>query len=538
MAQIQNLCTLVGTKPPATMNKYFTKLIMYHEIQKMDREGHSILAISEHLVMNRRTVRRYLSMSEADFDRFMERQSARKRDLSPYEGFIKSRLELYSDTSAAQMHDWLKEHHVDFPVKSAKTIFNFVAYVRMKYNLPKEKPVRVFEVVVELPYGQQAQVDFGEYNMRSNSGKRVKVYFFTLVLSRSRFKYVWFVDKPFTSELAILGHEKAFAFIDGIPEELVYDQDKVFIVSENHGDIILTDGFRAYTRERSFKLHFCRKSDPQSKGKVENVVKYVKQNFLYNRPFEDIETLNAEALAWLGRTANMMAHNGTKKVPEDELTIERPFLSPFTPLTIKPPHTPYTVRKDNTISWKGNFYTLPLGTYKGRGSLVMVVIENDCLLISSAEGTELCRHPISSAKGQKIKNTDHTRDKRSAIEEMITDLCQKFENPDRARQFLDRVRLAKGRYIRDQILILRPVIENTPALILSAALDYCCDHNIAGTADFKAVVAQMSKPEVKLEGDKTLQMNPLNGSAPDVALTQVAQSSIDDYQAIMQTNAL
>ena len=518
------------------MNKYFTKLIMYHEIHKLKREGHSVSFISRHLALNWRTVDHYLRMGEADFDRLMDRQSARKRDLAPYEAFVRSRLKLYADTSAAQMHDWLKEHHQDFPAKSPKTIFNFVAHVRMKYDLPREKPVREFEVVEELPYGQQAQVDFGEYNMRDNGGKRVKVYFFTLVLSRSRYKYVWFSVKPFTSDLAILAHEQAFAFIGGVPDQIVYDQDKVFIVDENHGDIILTEAFRAYTRERSFKLHFCRKSDPQSKGKIENVVKYEKQNFLYNRQFEDIETLNGQALGWLGRTANMMAHNGTKKVPYDEWVIEQPYLSPFSPYQTKPSRVPYTVRKDNTISWKGNFYSLPLGTYKGRGSTVMVQAEGDCLLLSSLEGAELCRHAISTAKGQKIKNTDHGRDKGSAIEEMVADLCGKFENPEQARQFLKGIQQAKPRYVRDQILILRDVVEKTPASILSKSLQYCCDHKIVGAADFKAVALHLAKPEVKMEEDKTLQMNPLNGSLPSVALTQVAKSSIDDYQTLMQKN--
>ncbi|MEP6677188.1 MAG: DDE-type integrase/transposase/recombinase [Ferruginibacter sp.] len=288
------------------MNAYLTKLIMYHEIQRMNREGLSVSQISRTLVLNWRTVKNYLSMSERDFDRSMEKQSDRKKNLLPYEAFIKSRLELYPDTSAAQMHDWIKEHYPASAEVSSKTVFNFVVWVRQHYNIPKTGNTREYEVVEELPYGKQAQADFGEYNLRDNQGKRVKVFFFTIVLSRSRFKFVWFQDQYFTSELAIEAHEKAFAFFGGIPDEIVYDQDKVLIVSENKGDLILTDRFRAYTRERPFKLHFCRRSDPESKGKVENVVKYTKQNFLYNRPFWDVENLNQEALGWLGRTANMM----------------------------------------------------------------------------------------------------------------------------------------------------------------------------------------------------------------------------------------
>src|SRR6195952_996439 len=335
---------------PALMNAYLTKLMMYHEIHRMSREGLTVSQICRTVLLNWRTVKNYLSMSERDFDVFVERQSDRKKELLPYETFIKSRLEKYPDTSSAQMHDWLKEQFHDLPLVSAKTVFNYVIWIRQHYRIPKTNIIRDYEVVEELPYAKQAQADFGEYNLRDNEGKRIKVFFFTIVLSRSRYKYIWFVDKYFTSELAIDAHEKAFAFFGGIPDEIVYDQDKVFLVSENKGDLILTEGFRAYTRERPFRLHFCRKSDPESKGKIENVVKYTKQNFLYNRPFCDIDTLNQEAVAWLYRTANQMPHNGTKKEPYAQWNIERPFLQPYTASIQKPLLINYTIRKDNTIS--------------------------------------------------------------------------------------------------------------------------------------------------------------------------------------------
>src|SRR5690606_11344350 len=106
-----------------------------------------------------------------------------------------------------------------------------------------------------------------------------------------------------------------------------------------------------YVRSKGFKLHFCRKSDPESKGKVENVIKYVKQNFLYNRTFHNEETLNDEAVAWLGRTANAMPHSFTKRVPLEEWLIEKVKLKTYTPEKIVMPTISYNVRKDNTISW-------------------------------------------------------------------------------------------------------------------------------------------------------------------------------------------
>ena len=248
------------------MNVFYHKLMMYYEIHRMYREDYSVSKISREMGMNRRTVKSYLSMSEREYELFIESQSEREKELQPFEEFVKTRLAKYQDTSAAQMHDWLKEKHEDFPKVSQKTVYNFVMWVRQKYNLPKISPTREYTIVDELPYGKQAQVDFGEYNMRDGNGKRVKVWFFLMELSRSRIKYVWFQDKPFTSNLAITAHEKAFERFGGIPDEIVYDQDKVFIVNENKGDLILTDAFRNYTKERSFTLHFCRKADPESKG--------------------------------------------------------------------------------------------------------------------------------------------------------------------------------------------------------------------------------------------------------------------------------
>lgn len=297
------------------MNVYLNKFMVYFEIHRLSREGYSMRQISEELVINRRTVSKYLSLSEQEYELLLEQQSQRNKVLLPYENFVKMRLELFRDTPSAQMHDWLKEHFEDLPKVSQKTVFNFVSWIRRKHNLPLVKVPRQYEMVEELPYGKQAQVDFGEYTMRTSLGNRTKVFFFIMVLSRSRFKFVWFTDRHFTSLAAVDGHERAFSYFGGIPLEIVYDQDKVFLVSENGGDLILTDTFRSYMREQSFSLFFCRKSDPETKGKVENVVGYVKRNFLYNRTYHNIDTLNDEALGWLGRTANILPHAVTKKDP-------------------------------------------------------------------------------------------------------------------------------------------------------------------------------------------------------------------------------
>ena len=76
-------------------------------------------------------------MSEEEYLSFKDSGQPRKKLLSPYEEFVRIRLEECHDASAAQVHDWLKEHFEDLVGVNEKTVFNFVLMVRNKYNIPK-----------------------------------------------------------------------------------------------------------------------------------------------------------------------------------------------------------------------------------------------------------------------------------------------------------------------------------------------------------------------------------------------------------------
>jgi hypothetical protein len=305
------------------------------------------------------------------------------------------------------------------------------------------------------------------------------------------------------------------------------------MVDENNGDLILTDVFKSYQQQRGFRLHFCRKADPESKGKVENVVKYVKQNFLYNRTFADIDLLNSEALAWLARTANELAHSFTRKRPVAEWELEKAYLRPFGPAVIyRPNAVEYTVRKDNSFSYKGNFYSLPAGTYQGRDSKVLLEKQGTCIVLYDLQHRELCRHLVSAGRGEKIINNDHRRQKSQAVKELEDQFCSLLADPSKGRQLVSAIRRDKPRYIRDQLMILLQVARTTAPQIIDEALDYCMQHGINGSADFKAIAAhylyvQTDNPQQATNLQLTL--NPLSNQPPDQALIQPATSSINDY---------
>lgn len=461
---------------------------MYHQIHKMHRAGWKISRIASFLVLNRRTVSKYLEMTEQEFLNYQSTLHSRKSELDPYEGFIKIKLEKYPETSAAQMHDWLKEHYDYFPQVSPKTVYNFIMRVRQEHNIPKVEHKRDFCIIEELPFGKQAQVDFGEYNMRDGKGKRVKVYFFTMVLSRSRYKFTYYSLIPFTSSLAIYAHMKAFEYFGGIPSVIVYDQDKVFLVKENLGDLVLTEQFQAFCKAMPFEVHFCRKSDPQSKGKVENVVKYIKQNFLYNRPFVDIDILNRESNEWLARTANGMPHAVTKQKPVELWEKERQHLLEIPPYTFNQPDPVYPVRQDNAVYYKSNTYSLPEGTYKGRGTEVVIQAEDGRLIIKDKTDNIICTHEISLGRGRVISNTDHRRDKTKNIDNLLLDTAMTFPDYDKALSYLEIVRKEKPRYARDQILHIKKCVAKADPDSVLKTLRYCIDNSIYSAIDFQAVL--------------------------------------------------
>src|SRR5699024_25310 len=99
----------------------------------------------------------------------------------------------------------------------------------------------------------------------------------------------------------------------GHPEEMVYDQDSIIIVSENHGDIIYTHQFESYQQKEKFRVFACRGFNLETKGKIDNIIGFIKKNFVKHRQFTTLADWNHQALEWLDRRGNGKIHSTTKK---------------------------------------------------------------------------------------------------------------------------------------------------------------------------------------------------------------------------------
>jgi len=470
----------IKQKQMATKSK--NKNYMWYKVRELSEKGLNKSQISLQTGIDRATVRKYLILNEQEFHKWLEHPKHLPHKLLPFMKFIQEELTKFPFLSAAQIEDHLKEHFTELPKIHSKTVYNFVQMVRQKYHIekPAKETFRQCEMLPEVAYGLQAQVDFGEHFMQTNQEKRVKVYFFGIVLSRSRYKFVYFQIQPFTAPIAVYAHQLAFEFFEGMPKEILYDQDKVFLNDENLGDYLLTYDFKAYCQTEAFKPVFCHKADPQSKGKIENVVKYVKYNFLRGRIYTNLDGLNQSCIEWLKRTANTKVHSATQKIPAQQWEIEKKHLLPLKVTAVMP--TPlmkqYNVRKDNTVAYRSNFYSLPSGTYQGRDTKIYLEELESQLILYTQEKKVLAMHQLSINKGELVRNTDHGRDKSASITQAGKEVEDMLGNTQKAILFLELLRAEKPRYYHDSLRVIKIGLTGVSKEIIAQTIDTCLENKI------------------------------------------------------------
>lgn len=507
------------------------RMITYERIHLLrDVEHRSIQRIADDLGVNFRTVKKYLEMSREEFEKFSDNITNKPFCLEPYKEFIVQRLSQFPDTPAAQMHDWLKEHYPDFPHLSPKTVYNYVMKLRSDYSIPKTTAKeRQYKALPLTPPGMYAQVDFGHKKLRSSDGKMHTVHFMVMLLCNSRQKFIYFQDKPFTSETAVIAHEKAFEYFKGIPRNIIYDQDAVFLYDENIGDYVMTAVFGSYVKSRPFNVIFCRPADPESKGKVENCVRYVKQNFLLNRAFSTLENLNREAVAWLNRTGNMMIHGTTCKVPYDEWCKECKELYPYYPVASMKQADGHQVIKTNSIKYRGNIYSVPLGTYKDDSTRVLLSEEAGDLVIKAMDGAEIARHIIPAGRGNIVINESHYQDTSTKLPDLIAEVSGLFSDGAGIALMMAELKARYPRHMRDHLAVMQTCIVKYGQDAADAALAKCLQNRLYSANNFKAFIQSVKVPapepvpEIKPLGDDTARM---------MANFDPGRSSINTYQGV------
>ena len=206
------------------------------------------------------------NMSE---DEFLRRSSLSHDKLDKYKEFIIEKLKQYPTMTSSQILDRLKEELNEDIHTSIASYYRYMKRLRQQEGFVLTRQLRQYRIASQSPPGELAQVDLGQMKMKDLNGSTTKVYFFVMVLSYSRMKFVYFSIVPFDSLRFTYAHNKAFRYFGGMPRKIMYDQDKVQVISENAGDVVLTKEYENYRVKAGFDIYLCKKQYPDTKGKVE-----------------------------------------------------------------------------------------------------------------------------------------------------------------------------------------------------------------------------------------------------------------------------
>ena len=208
-------------------------------------------------------------------------------------------------------------------------------------------------------------MDFGEVGHIDMDGKRRKLHAFSIIPVYSRMRYVEFTT-DISTENVIRMHLNAFSFYGGFTDTILYDNMKQVVIDRKlkASESRFNPKFMDFAKYHGIEIRLCYPYRPETKGKIENTIKYVRNNFWSGRTFESLSDINVQCREWL-RKVNSQIHGTTHEVPVERW--KRESLSPLSsvPAYMTRKEEIRKVSRDCYVSYKGNRYSVPW-KYAGR----------------------------------------------------------------------------------------------------------------------------------------------------------------------------
>jgi hypothetical protein len=142
-------------------------------------------------------------------------------------------------------------------------------------------------------------------------------------------------------------------------------------------------------------IRLCYPYRPETKGKIENTIKYMRYNFFNGRTFSNLNDINMQCNEWL-RRINSQPHGTTHEIPVERLKEET-----LNPLSTVPGYMTRKeemrkVSRDCYVSYKGNRYSVPW-KYAGRECRI---IEESSILKIEIDSIVAADHSILTGTGR------------------------------------------------------------------------------------------------------------------------------------------
>jgi transposase len=365
-------------------------------ILDLHRQGLSVSAIARQLGIDRKTVRGYIAKG-------LEPPAYKKRPSSPgivapFAPYLRERLAAYPGLTGRRLWRELKERGYQG------------GYTAVTDTLRELRPPRTgsFEVRFETPPGEQAQVDFAQFDVTftDEPGVRRIVWLFSMVLGYSRLIWARFVVHQ-DLQSVLRCHIAALEAIGGAPREILYDRMKTAVIGEDvDGLVIYNRALLDLARHYGFQPRACRPYRPKTKGKVERPFRYIREDFFLGGAFRNLDDLNGQLRHWLDTVANPRLHATTHRIINEAFAEEKAALKPM-------PLAPYQavlrlerrVSHEGMVSVGGNLYSVPDTT---RRRVLDVHVLADAIRIFE-DGELIATHAPLEGRGERRLDLAHRK---------------------------------------------------------------------------------------------------------------------------------
>jgi transposase len=354
------------------------------EIRRLKREGLSVSAIASLTGRDRKTVRKYLD--ETINKPLYKQREARSSKLAQYTSYLEGRVKAGVWNAVVLLRELR-----DLGYTGGYTILK-------DWLAPQRAAARVVAVRrFETAPGEQAQVDWGSIGVQELAdGTRLSLSAFVMTLGHSRAMHAEIcLDEQLPALLQ--AHEAAFEALGGIPRKLLYDNMRTVILGyDDRGEPRWHPALEDFAGHWGFKPRVCQPYRPQTKGKVERGIGYLKGNFLCGREASSLEDLQGQLRAWLAEVANARVHGTTHRQIQEAWAEERPALQPMGSRRPYPfvPEVTRKVASDCYVSYGTNRYSVPW-SFAGREVQVRQVADH----IEIVHGGQIiARHPLATTR--------------------------------------------------------------------------------------------------------------------------------------------
>lgn len=245
--------------------------------------------------------------------------------------------------------------------------------------------------------GEAYQMDWGFTKVLDHTGTEYSAACFAMICHHCGQRYVEFFPNA-KQENLFIGMIHAFRYM-GIPQYILTDNMKSVVLKRDYdGQPVWQKDYEAFMKTIGFRTKLCKPRHPFTKGKVERLVRFAKENFLAGRTFWNVTDLNFAALAWCNEQ-NSIYHKATDGVPQEVHFSQ--CIGNIRELKEDPSLCFYLcperkISFDGFLNYEGRRFGVP---YTYRGTTARIMRDGDMIYIYSADMKQLLTtHDVTWSK--------------------------------------------------------------------------------------------------------------------------------------------